>query len=174
MSRTIIPTNVELFFDPNDIIVSKTDLKGRMTYVNRTFCEIAGYSEPELLGTPHSIIRHPDMPRAVFKLLWDTILEGPRNLRLRQEHGEGRRLLLGVRSCHTVIRCAGSNHRISLQSPRPRSHGREDRITPLYADLLRVEQSHRNGKDALAAGYQHLIDFVAARKVAYDELVFSL
>ena len=59
----------------DDIIVSKTDLKGRITYANQSFCHIAGYTEAELLGQPHSIIRHPDMPRAVFKLLWDTVLD---------------------------------------------------------------------------------------------------
>jgi len=75
--RTIVePTNTEIFFEEDDIIVSKTDLKGRITYANQTFCRIAGYSEAELLGQPHSIIRHPDMPRAVFKLLWDTLVEG--------------------------------------------------------------------------------------------------
>jgi PAS domain S-box-containing protein len=57
VTRTIGPTNVEVF--------SKTDLKGRLTYVNRTFCDIAEYTEQELIGAPHSIIRHPDMPRAV-------------------------------------------------------------------------------------------------------------
>ncbi len=70
-----VPTDKELF-SQDEIIVSKTDLKGRITYANRTFCRIAGYTEAEALGEPHSIVRHPDMPRAVFKLLWDTIFGG--------------------------------------------------------------------------------------------------
>lgn len=57
----------------NDFIVSKTDTKGRITYVNKIFMEIAEYSEEELLGKPHNIVRHPSMPKAVFKLLWDRI-----------------------------------------------------------------------------------------------------
>ena len=57
----------------NDFIVSKTDTKGRITYVNKIFMTMAEYTEEELLGKPHSIIRHPDMPKAVFKLLWDRI-----------------------------------------------------------------------------------------------------
>lgn len=57
----------------NDFIVSKTDTKGRITYVNKIFMDIADYTEEELLGKPHSIIRHPDMPKAVFKLLWEMI-----------------------------------------------------------------------------------------------------
>jgi len=60
----------------DDFIVSKTDTKGRLTYVNKIFMEMAEYSEEELLGKPHSIIRHPDMPKAVFKLLWDYVKAG--------------------------------------------------------------------------------------------------
>lgn len=57
----------------DDFIVSKTDTKGRITYVNKIFIEMSEYKEEELLGKPHSIIRHPEMPKAVFKLLWDMI-----------------------------------------------------------------------------------------------------
>ena len=57
----------------NDFIVSKTDTKGRITYVNKIFMDIAEYTEEELLGKPHNIVRHPSMPKAVFKLLWDRV-----------------------------------------------------------------------------------------------------
>ncbi len=57
----------------DDFIVSKTDLKGRITYCNRIFIEFSGYSEAELLGAQHNIVRHPDMPRGVFQFLWDTL-----------------------------------------------------------------------------------------------------
>ncbi len=73
---TIQPTGIERTFKEDEIIVSKTDLKGIITYANRTFLDVALYREDEVLGMPHSIIRHPDMPRCVFKLLWDTIEEG--------------------------------------------------------------------------------------------------
>jgi len=54
-------------------IVSKTDLKGIITYVNTPFCKLSGYTREELVGKPHNIVRHPDMPKAAFKDLWDTI-----------------------------------------------------------------------------------------------------
>jgi aerotaxis receptor len=57
----------------NRPIISKTDLKGVITYVNSAFCKLAGYDKNELIGKPHNIIRHPDMPKEVFKQLWDTI-----------------------------------------------------------------------------------------------------
>ena len=57
----------EVSFSRDDLIVSKTDLKGRLTYANHTFLEIAGYDESEVLGQPHNMIRNPNMPRAVFE-----------------------------------------------------------------------------------------------------------
>ena len=58
------------------LIISSTDLNGVITYVNRKFCEISGYSKDELKGSNHNILRHPDMPKAAFGLLWDTIRSG--------------------------------------------------------------------------------------------------
>jgi PAS domain S-box-containing protein len=57
-------------------IVSETDLKGVITYANRKFCEISGYSKEELIGQPHNIIRHPDMPKKAFETMWNTIKQG--------------------------------------------------------------------------------------------------
>lgn len=76
MKRKITPTSVERGLGDEDFIVTKTDVKGRITYANRIFIALSGYSEAELLGSQHNIIRHPDMPRAVFKLLWDHINAG--------------------------------------------------------------------------------------------------
>jgi PAS domain S-box-containing protein len=73
MKRNIQPTAQERLMREDDFIVSKTDPKGRITYGNRIFIEFSGYTVQELLGAQHNIIRHPDMPRGVFKLLWDTI-----------------------------------------------------------------------------------------------------
>ena len=73
---TAAPTGRERMFGEDEIIVSKTDLKGRITYANSVFLRVAGYAEEDVLGQPHSMIRHPGMPRAVFKLLWETIAGG--------------------------------------------------------------------------------------------------
>ena len=64
-------TGIEATFDEDEILASKTDTKGRLTYANDAFCRVAGYSYDQLHGKPHNIIRHPDMPRAVFNLMWD-------------------------------------------------------------------------------------------------------
>jgi PAS domain S-box-containing protein len=64
---------MQIFMKEDDFIVSKTDLKGRITYGNETFIKMSGYQESELLDAPHNILRHQDMPAVVFKLLWDRL-----------------------------------------------------------------------------------------------------
>jgi PAS domain S-box-containing protein len=66
----------EIRFSKKKFIVSKTDIKGNIVFINKNFCDISGYSEDELIGSPHNIIRHPDMPRAIFFLIWNTLLRG--------------------------------------------------------------------------------------------------
>lgn len=168
------PTNIESFFDKGDIIVSKTDLKGHITYANKVFCDIAGYTEAELIGQPHSIIRHPDMPRAVFKLLWDTIFEGREIFAYVKNMAKNGNCYWVF--AHVTPTFDNDRQIIGFHSNRrvPDPKVIKTAIAPLYAELLREESMHRNGKDALAAGYRRLLDFVASQKVSYDELVFAL
>lgn len=67
---------MEQTLNDTDFLVSQTDEKGKILFANEDFCKIAGYSLEELIGKPHSIVRHPDMPHAAFKDLWDTIKSG--------------------------------------------------------------------------------------------------
>lgn len=76
MKLKITPTEQEISLDKNEVIVSKTDLTGRITYVNRAFMRIANFSETESLGQQHNLVRHPDMPRGAFHLLWETLKQG--------------------------------------------------------------------------------------------------
>ena len=76
MKPKITPRDHEIKLTEEDVIISKTDTRGVITYANRTFMRIAGYSERQLLEVQHNIIRHPDMPRGAFQLLWDTIKSG--------------------------------------------------------------------------------------------------
>ena len=69
------PIDEEYLFE-DGLIVSSTDTKGIITYANRKFCEISGYDRKELKGKNHNIVRHPDMPKILFKILWDRIQNG--------------------------------------------------------------------------------------------------
>src|SRR5450756_1161034 len=173
MSRQVQPTGREVFFPASELIVSKTDLKGRLSYANRVFCKVAGYRESELIGQPHSIVRHPDMPRSVFRLLWETI-EDRREIfafvKNMASNGDHYWVFAHVTpSFNAKGEMTGyhSNRRV------PDRKMLEAAIIPLYAEVLKAERSHVNGKEAVAAGTRALTDFVASQKVAYEELVFS-
>ncbi len=71
----VVPINEEYIFE-GSMIISQTDLKGRITFANRKFCEVSGYKLDELIGSNHNIIRHSDMPRAIFAKMWSTIQGG--------------------------------------------------------------------------------------------------
>ena len=171
--QTVTPTDVEVFFDKDDIIVSKTDVKGRITYANQTFCKIAGYSEAELLGQPHSIIRHPDMPRAVFKLLWDTLFEGREvfaYVKNMARSGDYYWVFAHVTPSfdqNKKIIGFHSNRRV----PDPKIVAT---IAPVYSTVLQEERRHHNGQAALAAGFKMVGDFLQSKKMTYDEFIFSL
>ena len=66
----------EVKLSKDTMIVSETDPKGIIIYANSDFCSIAGYEKEELIGKPHNLVRHPDMPKAAFKNLWDTVKSG--------------------------------------------------------------------------------------------------
>lgn len=75
LQQSVQPIQREFFYDGRPMI-TETDLRGRITYVNRKFTEMSGYAKHELIGHPHSIIRHPDMPATCFKLMWETLRTG--------------------------------------------------------------------------------------------------
>lgn len=171
---TLTLTGREVFFPENEIIVSKTDLVGRMTYVNRTFCRVAGYCESELLGQPHSLIRHPDMPRAVFKLLWDTILAGSEifaYVKNRSKDGDFYWVF-----AHVTPSVDKQNRIVAFHSNRrvPDRATIDKVITPLYRATLAEEARHKNGKASLAAGVEFLTKQLTARGVSYDEFILTL
>lgn len=74
--QKIIPTGRERTVGEHELIVSKTDARGLITYANSVFCRVSGYQDYELLGKAHNIVRHPDMPRGVFRFLWDRLKLG--------------------------------------------------------------------------------------------------
>ena len=163
----------ERFFPESEIIVSKTDLKGRVTYANKTFCDIAGYDEAEVLGKPHSLIRHPDMPRAVFKLLWDT-LEERKEIFAYVKNAARNGDFYWV-FAHVTPSFAADGAVIGYHSNR-RTPKRAaiDVVAPLYAQILAAEAQHKNGKEALAAGVECLVQTLAALKVSYEQFVLTI
>ncbi len=71
-----IVLNKEVEFSKKKFIVSKTDTKGRITFVNKNFCDVSGYTAAELMGVEHNVLRHPDMPKAIFYMIWKSLYAG--------------------------------------------------------------------------------------------------
>ncbi len=174
MARETIVTGVERFFDEDEYIVSKTDLKGRMTYTNDVFLRIAGYTEKEFKNQPHSIIRHPDMPRSVFALLWETIQAGHEIFAYvlnRSKNGDHYWVLAHVspsRDASGEITGYHSTRRVPERSIV------EDKIKPLYEQLLAEESKHSNRKDGMESGMKMLRNLLAEHNIGYDEFIATL
>ena len=152
----------------NDFIVSKTDTKGRLTYVNKIFMDLAEYSEKELLGQPHNIVRHPDMPKAVFKLLWDRV-QAKEELFAYVVNKTKNNNAYWVYADVTASLDERDNI-IGYYSVRRKPNAQAlDIIKPLYAKMLQAERS-----GGVEAGTKVLTDLLHQEGVSYDEYIISL
>lgn len=174
MDTALTVSGTERHFERDEIIVSKTDLKGRITYANHVFWRISGYAEKELIGQPHSILRHEAMPRCVFKLLWDTIEAGSEIFAYvlnRCKNGDYYWVLAHVTpSRNPAGELVGyhSNRRVVDPDVIRKT------VAPLYTDLVGIERGHANRKEGMAAGYEAMTEAVKKSGMAYDEFVWSL
>lgn len=162
------PTNHEIFFPEGEFIVSKTDLKGRITYGNELFIKMSGYDEEELLGAPHSILRHPSMPKAVFKLLWDTINKGEEIFAFVNnlaKNGSNYWVQAQVTPSYDDSGKIIAYHSVR-RKPKKESVAL---ISKVYEEMLKIEKS--SGVDA---SFKYLTDILASKGVSYDELILSL
>ncbi|MBK7875891.1 MAG: PAS domain-containing protein [Planctomycetes bacterium] len=167
------PTGVERTFGEEEIIVSKTDLKGRITYANDVFLRIAGYRASEVIGQPHSMIRHPDMPRCVFQLLWDTIQRGDEifayvvNLAKNGEH-------YWV-FAHVTPTFDASGRVVGYHSNRRSpDRGAVKRVEALYAKLLAEERRHSDRKEGVQAATRMLTGVLEESGMSYGEFAFRV
>ena len=170
---TIPPTGHEVTFEEHEVIVSKTDLKGIITYANPVFLRVAGFTEEEVLGQPHNIIRHPDMPRCVFKLLWDVL-------------GSGQEIF-----AYVVNQCKNGDHYwvfahvtptfddmgdiISYHSNRRvPDQSAIDAIVPIYALLKEKEDSFTDWREGMQAATELLGVHLTEMGMPYEEFIFTL
>ena len=172
MKRAITPTTRERVMRENDFIVSKTNPKGIITYGNPIFIEFSGYTEEELLGSQHNIIRHPDMPRSAFKLAWDTIQSGKEFFAyVKNMSKDGGFYWVFT---HIAPDFGRSGDIVGYTSVRrcPKRSAIE-KITPVYRQMLQAEQA-AGARDAIAAGTAVLLDVLKQSGMGYEELVFAL
>ncbi|MCG8493180.1 MAG: PAS domain S-box protein [Sneathiellales bacterium] len=163
----------EVFFDRDELIVSKTDLKGRITYANHTFLEIAGYTEDEVLGQPHNLIRHENMPRGVFELFWSTISEGDEIFAYvvnSTKNGDHYWVIAHVTPSYENGQIAGYHSTRRVPDPKIISTV----IEPLYDELNSIEGRTSNRKEGIQNSVERLSAILAENGKSYDEFISSM
>lgn len=166
-------TGTERFFTADEIIVSKTDLQGRITYANDLFLEIAGYTESDVLGAPHSLIRHPDMPRCIFKLMWDKLNDGQEIFAFvvnRCQNGDHYWVF-----AHVTPTFDERGQKVGYHSNRRvPTRSAVEQVSSIYASLCKEENRHERNVDGMSASSVLFQKQLAERDMTYDEYVWSL
>jgi aerotaxis receptor len=171
MKPKIIPSQREVFFDPSEIVVSKSDMSGRVTYANKVLMRLADYPEQTLLGVQHNILRHPDMPRGVFFGLWETLKSGQeffgfvKNITRNGDH-------YWVFANITADQRDGQGvGYFSVRRPGPTAAIKI--IEPLYREMLAMEQ--RVGAAAAPqASWKWLLEQIQVQGQNYEQYVIDL
>lgn len=160
--------NQELTFSDNEFIVSKTDLTGKITYGNSLFIKMSGYAENELLGKPHNILRHEDMPAVIFKLLWSELKEGNEifaYVNNKTKNGDNYWVFAHVTPSYDLDRKITNYHSVR----RKPSQNALNIIKPLYATLLQKEK--HNGINAAESA---LNEILKNKGLSYGEFILSI
>ena len=159
------PKNEEIELDPKRYIVSETDEKGRITFANDYFKEVSGYSDEELIGKPHNIVRHPDMPKVIFKLLWETISAGKNiNALVKNLAKDGRYYWIFTE--FEIRKDTDTGEVIGYHAARKSiSKHVIEIIDGLYKELLKIEET-----DSIDAAQTYLVNFL---KEKGDDMEFS-
>ena len=161
------PKNNEKTFNSNELLVTKTDLKGVITYANQKFINIIGLKEEELVGKPHNIIRHPDMPKIIFKLLWDTLKSGSEiNAYVKNLCADGSYywVMANVTPSYLNGKVIGYH-----SARRTASKDTLSIIEPLYKQLLSAEKS-----GGMSASQKILDNLLKEKGMEYDEFILSI
>ncbi|ALK88967.1 Aerotaxis receptor [Limnohabitans sp. 63ED37-2] len=173
MARQHIQANQqERVMRDDDFIVSKADLKGRITYSNKVFAEYSGFSESEFMGKQHNIVRHPDMPRCVFKLLWQHIESG-------QEIFAYVKNLCKDGSFYWVLANVtpsldDQGRVVGYYSVRRKPNAKAlSVVVPLYKQLLQIEQN-AGSREAIPASLTYLQNLLKEKGVSYERFILDL
>lgn len=163
-----IPTNKEIKLNSKKMIVSKTDTTGKIIYGNDYFCEVSGYKESELISSPHNILRHPDMPKAIFFLMWQYLASG-RNIvavvKNMAKNGDYywvttdfdiRRDALGNIKYYAAFRQAAPKHVVV-------------EMEKIYVKLLEIEKEHN-----MKASVAYFEAFLEEKHMNYDQFIENL
>jgi len=159
---------MERKLNDDDFIISKTDLMGKITYCNRIFMDMAEYTEEELLGAPHNIIRHKDMPKAVFKFLWDRIKSKEEVFAyvVNETKNKNEYWVFANVTASLDVRGNIIGYYSVRRKPNPKA---VEIIKPLYRKMLEIERTA-----GVEASMKVLTDLLEEKGLSYDELIISI
>jgi PAS domain S-box-containing protein len=167
-------TGNERRFNPNELIVTKTDRIGFITYANPVFLSLSQLTDREARGAPHNIIRHPAMPKCIFKLFWERI-QGGREIFAyvvnRATNGDHYWVFAHVTptfDADGTVTGYHSNRRVPNRAVVAQI------IEPLYQELLADEACHQDRNVAITASFGRLNSVLASKGMDYDRFIFSL
>ena len=162
----------EIQLAPDEMIITKTDPSGHIIYANRTFMRIAAYAEHELLGKPHNLIRHPDMPRGVYRLMWKTLQSGQEFFGLVKNYtasGDYYWVFANITPDYTSKRTLAGYYSVRRQPPRSAISA----IIPVYQEMCAIER--RSDKASAPDASMHwLLDQMQAKQTSYEQFVLAL
>lgn len=162
----------EVSLNADQLIITKTDTKGLITYANRVFMDVAEYPLPQLLGQPHNLIRHPDMPRGVFRLMWKTLQEGKEFFGIVKNYtasGNYYWVLANITPDYSA------NHQLQGYFSVRRRPSRQaiDTVVPLYRQMCLIEQ--QTGKaQAPDTSMEWLLNSLREKSQNYKKFVLDL
>lgn len=163
-----VPNQNQKSLSEDDFIVSKTDTNGHIIYGNKSFIKLSGYSDQELLGSPHSILRHPDMPQIVFKMLWGRILKKEEIFAYVKNLSKDGSYYWVFANVTATTDAQG--HIRDFHSVRRKPSSKSMEVIPtLYSELLSIEK-----KQGLEASRNFLDEQLDKQGMTYDEFVLSL
>ena len=172
MKNKQAPTQVERLIREDDFIVSKTDLKGRISYCNRIFIEFSGYTEQELLGAQHNIVRHPDMPRGVFKFMWDVLEQRKECFAYVKNMARDGSFYWVFANVTPNLDDRGQPEGYFSVRRRP-SRGAVSAMSDLYR-LMLAEERRAGPKEACAASLALMMGLLNQKGVNYEKFILSL
>ncbi len=163
------PSDREVDWNKSKVLLSKTDTKGTILYANEDFIDVSGYDEFELIGQPHNIIRHPEMPKVIFKFLWDSIKSGKNIHAIIKNMSKTGRYYWVI----TDFKIISDGDGVIAGYFGTRKSVPEDIVVkfiePLYKKLLHIEEV-----SGLSASEEYLIGFLEERNKTYMEYIDHL
>ena len=158
----------EIKFSKKKFIVSKTDIKGKITFINKNFAEISKYTEAELMGVPHNVVRHPDMPKAVFYLVWQNLLAGNKISGVIKNLAKDGRYYWVIADLEPKFNSNGEI--ITLTAFRRAAPQKViDTAEELYTTMLAIEKKH-----GMERSLAYLEGFLEENQMTYNEFIEEL